>query len=149
MPALRVTARLPGSTAGLPAWRAGPSRVTSPNLAPARRARASTPTAPPPRAQGKDFDAILADFAEDFEKMDTNKKVAVLGWGTAALGAVALGEKLMHSVVLDVLLGGPIQLLGLLALPGIVLKAIDGKDLVAEAGEYVSSIAKRLPGLDK
>ena len=55
----------------------------------------------------------------------------------------------MHTVVFDVLLGFPIQLLGLLVLPGLVLKALDGKDLVEEGGAYVSSLAKRLPGLDK
>ena len=100
-------------------------------------------------ARAKDFDSILADFASEFEKYPQDKKVAVAGWGAAALGAFVFAEKIMHTVVFDFLIGGPVQMLGLLALPGIALKFIDGKDLAGEAGDYVNSIAKRLPGLDK
>ena len=104
---------------------------------------------PAPLRASKDFDTILADFASDCEKYPQDKKVAVAGWAAAALGAFVLAEKVCHTLLLDVLVGGPVQMIGILALPGIALKLIDGKDLVGEAGDYVRSIAKRLPGLDK
>jgi len=118
-------------------------------LAPAPRRAAPTRPRAAVAPRAKDLDTVLADFAAEFEQYPQDRKVATAGWAAAGLGAVVLGEKIMHTVVFDVLLGFPIQLLGLLVLPGLVVKALDGKDLVEEGGAYVSSLAKRLPGLDK
>ena len=127
--------------------------LSAARLAPAPRRAAAAPlprrSAPAPPLAGKDLDTILADFAKDFEAYPSDKKVAVAGWAAAGLGAFVFAEKLMHTVVLDVLLGFPIQMVGLLALPGLAMKVLDGKDLVEEGGAYLSAIAKRLPGLDK
>ena len=71
-----------------------------------------------------------------------------MGWGAAAVTSLFIVEKIIHTVGLDVLLGFPVQLVGVLALPGLITRyVIDGKDALEDAGAYVNDIAKRLPGL--
>uniref|UniRef100_A0A7S0WZJ5 Cyanobacterial aminoacyl-tRNA synthetase CAAD domain-containing protein n=1 Tax=Chlamydomonas leiostraca TaxID=1034604 RepID=A0A7S0WZJ5_9CHLO len=121
-------------------------RPLAPRPLPAQRmspvVRAASPT------DSNDFDALLMKMADKFEKAE-NKPV-VIGYIAAAAGAFFFAEWLIHLPALDVLLGFPIQLIGLLALPvGVVRYVLEGKDVMAEAGDAVSSITKRLPGLDK
>lgn len=75
-------------------------------------------------------------------------QIPIVGWSAAAVSALFIVEKIVHTVGLDVLLGFPIQLVGILALPGLVARyVLDGKDALEDAGAYVNDIAKRLPGL--
>ena len=116
----------------------------------ARRAPASTPRPPISTAASKDFDAVLAEWAEKFERMPSDKKVPVVGYSVGAVAAFLFIEKILHTPGLDVLLGGPVQVVGILALPSIVTRyALDKKDWMQDAGEYVDNITSRLPGLKK
>ncbi len=62
---------------------------------------------------GKDFDDILIDVANKFEKSDN--KVAIIGWSVAGFGTIVMLEWFIHLPLFDFLLGFPIQFLGLLA----------------------------------
>jgi hypothetical protein len=56
-------------------------------------------------------------------------------------------RRLIHLPALNVLLGFPIQLLGLLALPYLGVRyLIDGGDVSKDAEAYASTITKKLPG---
>jgi hypothetical protein len=93
-----------------------------------------------------DMDQILADWAEKFEK--TENKPVVVGWVAGSFSAFIVTEWLIHLPALDILLGFPVQLLGVLSLPLIITRyVLDGKDAMKDAGDLVSDIAKRLPGL--
>lgn len=95
-----------------------------------------------------DLDQTLAEWADKFEKAE-NKPV-VIGWIVGGASAFIVTEWLIHLPLLDLLLGFPIQLIGVLSVPLLVTRyLIDGKDPVKDAGEAVTDITKRLPGLDK
>lgn len=99
-------------------------------------------------AQSKDFDSILSDIADKFEKSD--KKGAVIGWSAAAVFAFFFSEWLIHLPLLNVLLGFPIQLIGLLFLPYAVVKyALDDDDYISDIRGASDRVVKRLPGFDK
>ena len=92
------------------------------------------------------MDQILADWAEKFEK--TENKPVVVGWVAGSFSAFIVTEWLIHLPALDILLGFPVQLLGVLSLPLIITRyVLDGKDAMKDAGDLVSDITKRLPGL--
>lgn len=99
--------------------------------------------------KAEDLDQILAGWAgwaEKFEKAE-NKPV-VVGWIAGALSAFIVTEWLIHLPVLDFLLGFPVQLIGVLALPVLISRyVLDGKDVLKDAGDVVSDITKKLPGL--
>ena len=123
----------------------------APARAPARARRApSTPRPPVSTAASKDFDAVLAEWAAKFERMPSDKRVPVVGYSVGAVAAFVFIEKILHTPGLDILLGGPVQIVGILALPTIVTRyVLDGKDWMQDAGEYVDNITSRLPGLKK
>jgi hypothetical protein len=89
-------------------------------------------------------------WADKFESLPSDKKIPVVGYGVGAIVAFLFIEKILHTPGLDVLLGGPTQILGILALPTIVTRyVLDKKDWLEDAGAYVNDIASRLPGLKK
>lgn len=96
-----------------------------------------------------DFDAVLAKWADKFEKADN--KPLVVGYLSAAVGAVIFVEWLIHLPGLNVLLGFPVQLLGIFALPVLIMRyVVDGKaDAGKDAGDLVASITAELPGFKK
>lgn len=98
------------------------------------------------RTEDVDVDAVLADIADKFERADN--KVAIVGYGAAAVGATVFAEWLIHLPLFNVLLGFPIQLVGLLLTPYFVVKYfLEDGDVVADAEKVVDTITKKLPGL--
>ncbi|CAL5225357.1 g8160 [Coccomyxa viridis] len=94
-----------------------------------------------------DFDSILTSLADKFEK--TEKKPAVIGWTAAAVGAFFLTEWLIHLPLLNVLLGFPLQLVGVLSLPWAYLKYVDeGDSIVDDLGSAAKKVTRKLPGLE-
>ncbi|CAL8467120.1 g6656 [Coccomyxa elongata] len=101
------------------------------------------------RAETKDvdFDAILSGLADKFEK--SNNKAAIVGWTAAGVGAFFVTEWLLHLPLLDVLLGFPVQLIGVAALPYFYVKyVIEGDSLVDDVGAAAKKVTKELPGLE-
>ncbi|KAI8462887.1 MAG: hypothetical protein J3K34DRAFT_475724, partial [Monoraphidium minutum] len=95
-----------------------------------------------------DFDAFLNGMAEKFDKAE-NKPV-IIGYSLAAISAFFVAEWLIHLPALDVLLGFPVQLVGLLLLPYLGVRyLVDGGDVSKDVEAYTSTIVKKLPGLDK
>ncbi|KAK9824525.1 hypothetical protein WJX72_011092 [[Myrmecia] bisecta] len=93
-----------------------------------------------------DFDAILESIADKFE--NSENKTAIVGYGAAALGAFVFAEWLIHLPGLNILLGFPIQLLGLLTAPVLVVKyVLDGEDFTKDAQAISDKVVKKLPGL--
>ncbi|KAL6778917.1 hypothetical protein ACKKBG_A04040 [Auxenochlorella protothecoides x Auxenochlorella symbiontica] len=112
-----------------------------------RRADVRTHAGRPARKQ-VDFDTFLADTADKFEK--AQNKPAVIGYGVGAFVAVWFAEWLIHLPLFNVLLGFPIQFLGLASLPYLYIKYVqEGQDYISDAEEVVKKITKQLPGLDK
>lgn len=100
------------------------------------------------KAESKDFDAYLAEWADKFEKAE-NKPV-VIGWVSAAVAAFFVAEWLIHLPALDVVLGFPVQLVGLLTLPYLGVRwFVDGGDASKDIEAAAGTIIKKLPGLDK
>ncbi|KAF6261659.1 hypothetical protein COO60DRAFT_1500622 [Scenedesmus sp. NREL 46B-D3] len=100
------------------------------------------------RAESKDLDAYLAEWADKFEKAE-NKPV-VIGWVSAAVAAFFIAEWLIHLPALDVVLGFPVQLVGLLALPYLGVRwLVDGNDASKDIEAAAGTIIKKLPGLEK
>lgn len=66
----------------------------------------------PPTRASKDFDEVLIEVANKFERADN--KVAIIGWTAAAFSGVVIAEWFIHLPLFDFLLGFPIQFLGLL-----------------------------------
>ncbi|WIA11371.1 hypothetical protein OEZ85_011492 [Tetradesmus obliquus] len=100
------------------------------------------------RAESKDFDAYLAEWADKFEK--TENKPVVIGWVAAAVSAFFIAEWLIHLPALDVVLGFPVQLVGLLTLPYLAVRwYVDGNDASKDIEAAAGSIIKKLPGLEK
>eukprot|EP00775_Hariotina_reticulata_P005588 gene5588-5826_t len=100
------------------------------------------------RAEGEDFDAFLNKMADKFEK--TENKPVVIGYVAAAIGAIFAAEWLIHLPGLNILLGFPVQLLGLLALPYLGVRwVVDGKDASKDIEDATALIVSKLPGLDK
>lgn len=99
-------------------------------------------------SSGGDFDELLNSLANKFEKAE-NKPV-IIAWISAAAFAFFISEWLIHLPALNVLLGFPIQLLGLLMLPYLGIRyLVDGGDVAKDVETYTSTITKKLPGLEK
>lgn len=95
-----------------------------------------------------DFDAVLNTIADKFEKAPN--KPAVIGYAAAAVLTFFTAEWLIHLPALDVLLGFPVQLIGLLLLPYFGLRYfVDGGSVTKDIENYTDAIVKKLPGLDK
>ena len=72
------------------------------------------------RAGQKDFDQLLLDVANKFE--NSSNKGAIVGYSAAAFGAITVAEWFMHLPLFNVLLGFPIQFLGLLTATNLGMK---------------------------
>lgn len=97
---------------------------------------------------GGDFDDFLIKMSERFDK--AQNKPAVIGYSAAAIGAFFAAEWIMHLPLLNALVGFPVQLVGLLALPVLGVRyLVDGGDFGKDLETAASSIVKKLPGLDK
>lgn len=93
-----------------------------------------------------DFDGVLASLAEKFEK--SNNKPVVVGYTVAAVAAFFTAEWLIHLPGLDILLGFPVQLIGVLVLPYLGVKyLVNGDDVLVDTGKAVETITAKLPGL--
>lgn len=116
------------------------------------RARTVVPV-PRPRvrvaaAAADDFDSLLMKVADKWEKAD-NKPV-VVGYIAAGVAALWFSEWLIHLPGLNILLGFPIQLVGLLALPVLGLRYfVDGKDYSKDLSDVTDNVVSKLPGLKK
>lgn len=94
-----------------------------------------------------DFDEMLEMVANKFEKVE-NKPV-VVGWLVGAVSAIVIAEWLIHLPLLNVLLGFPIQFIGLVSTGYLGLRYYvdnDGEPL-ADVEMLVNKVAKKLPGL--
>ncbi|KAL4443003.1 hypothetical protein ABPG77_008494 [Micractinium sp. CCAP 211/92] len=102
-------------------------------------------------AEPRDFDEFLELVADKFEKVD-NKPV-VIGWVAAAFFAIVVAEWLIHVPLFNVLLGFPIQFIGLVVTPYLALRYYvdkEGTPLAdAEASKLVNKYSEKLPGLKK
>lgn len=99
-------------------------------------------------SSGGDFDAILMNVADKFEKAE-NKPV-VIGYCVAAVAAFVFSEWLLHLPALDILLGFPVQMVGIISLPILINRyVLESKDVTSELSTEVESIVKKLPGLQK
>lgn len=122
---------------------AAPLHFGRPCVAPQRQARSVVV-----KAESEDFDAYLNKMAEKFEK--TENKPVVIGYVAAAAFAFITAEWLIHLPVLDFLLGFPVQLVGLLALPYLGVRwFVDGQSAGKDIEEAVGKVVSKLPGLDK
>lgn len=100
------------------------------------------------RAEELDFDAILAKVADKFEQAE-NKPV-VIGYSVAAVATVFFAEYIIHLPLFNVLLGFPIQLLGLAMVPVLGIRyVIEEKDAGKDAKDAVDKVIAQLPGLGK
>lgn len=100
------------------------------------------------RAESEDFDAYLNKMAEKFEKAEN--KPGVIGWAAAAIFAFFTAEWLIHLPALDVILGFPVQLVGLLALPYLCVRwFVDGVSAGKDIEDAVGNVVSKLPGLEK
>ncbi|GAB4820684.1 hypothetical protein N2152v2_007730 [Parachlorella kessleri] len=98
--------------------------------------------------QDFDFDTFLMETANKFEQAEN--KPAIIGWGVAAAAAILTAEWLIHLPVFNVLLGFPIQLVGLLALPYLGIKYyVEGEDPKRDAEGVLKKVTNQLPGLGK
>jgi hypothetical protein len=71
-----------------------------------------------------------------FEK--SNNKPVVVGYSIAALAAFFTAEWLIHLPGLDILLGFPVQLVGVLVLPYLAVKyLVNGDDILTDTGKAV------------
>lgn len=97
------------------------------------------------RAEEIDFDAILAKAADKWEKSD--KKVPVIGYSVATLVAIILIEKIVHFPVLNVLLGIPLELVGVFSTVFLGVRYVkEKKDPLTDVDDIVGKITAELPG---
>lgn len=116
-----------------------------PVRAPVRQQRARSVVV---RAEAEDFDAYLNKMAEKFEK--TENKPIVIAYIAAAAFALITAEWLIHLPALNVLLGFPVQLLGLLVMPYLGVRwFVDGQSAGKDIEDAAGKIISKLPGLEK
>jgi len=123
--------------------------VAAKGLAPLRAAR-------PARIAGRsslvvsageevDFDAILARGAEAWDKSD--KKVAVVGYSIATLVGLYVIESIAHLPVLNVLIGVPLELLGIFSAGALGYRYLkENQDPFADISDFTGKVTKDLPG---
>lgn len=95
----------------------------------------------------KDFDQVLVEFANKFETADN--KTAIIGWGIGAISAFIVAEWLMHLPLFNILIGFPVQLLGLAVTPFLVIRYWVEKtsDPISDLEMVVDKVTGQLPGL--
>lgn len=100
-------------------------------------------------SQPKDFDEFLELVADKFEKVD-NKPV-VIGYLVAAFFAIVVAEWFIHLPLFNILLGFPIQFIGLAVTPYLALRYYVDKtgSPLEDAEKLVGTYKSKLPGLDK
>lgn len=82
-----------------------------------------------------------------FEK--SNNKPVVVGYTVAAVAAFFTAEWLIHLPGLDILLGFPVQLVGVLILPYLGVKyLVNGDDILTDTGKVVVSTCDIIGDLD-
>lgn len=92
-----------------------------------------------------DFDALLAKLSDKFDKAEN--KPTVIGIGVGALAAFFFVEWLIHLPVLDILLGFPAQLLGVLLGPYLLVRyLVDKEDIIQDVEAVVAKVVGVLPG---
>eukprot|EP00803_Ostreobium_quekettii_P011508 evm.model.scf_202.1 EVM.evm.TU.scf_202.1 scf_202:7524-10405(-) len=95
--------------------------------------------------EGGDFDELLMKLADKFEKVEN--KPLVIGYGVGSLVAFLLVEWLIHLPILDILLGFPAQLLGVLLGPVLLIRyLVDKEDISTDIEQTVAKITSLLPG---
>mmetsp|Transcript_9959 Transcript_9959/g.16733 ORF Transcript_9959/g.16733 Transcript_9959/m.16733 type:complete len:161 (-) Transcript_9959:231-713(-) len=99
-----------------------------------------------PKSSEMDFDAYLALFAEKFEASEN--KGAVAGYSVGAVIALIFIEYFIHLPVFNILLGFPLQLLGIAMAPYLGVRYLmDGKDVKEDIGDAFNAVTEKLPGL--
>lgn len=101
------------------------------------------------RAEGGfDFDSALASLADKFES--SPNKIAISGWTVGIAIGILFAEWLIHRPLLNILLGFPIQLLGLLTLPYLGVRYyVDKTGKPADDfNSAAKTVIKKLPGLE-
>lgn len=100
------------------------------------------------RAEADDLDSMLIAWADKWEAAE-NKPI-VVAYLSGAVIALFVGEWLIHLPALNILLGFPIQLLGLVMLPYLGVRwFVDGKKASADIGDATGYVVSKLPGLKK
>ncbi|CAG9465455.1 unnamed protein product [Pedinophyceae sp. YPF-701] len=122
------------------------ARPVAKGSAPAARPRASVRAA----AFKTRFDAekLTADLQDKFEK--TDKKAAVIGYSVAGTIAFVLAEKIIHAPLLSLLLGEPLEIIGLFTAIYLALRYVkDEVDPMDDAEKIAGDVVGVLPGLKK
>jgi len=129
--------------------RLSPMLATLPVRHARKQVRDVTIKAAQPAESPLDFDSILSTLAEKFERAEN--KPAVVGYLSAAVAAVFLVEYIIHLPVLDILLGWPIQLLGVFSMPVLAFRYYLQKnnDITEDLTGVVNTVTKELPGFKK
>lgn len=92
-----------------------------------------------------DFDSLLAKLSDKFDKLED--KPTAIGIGVGALVAFFIVEWLIHLPILDILLGFPAQLLGVLMGPYLLVRyLVDKEDISQDVEAVVSKVVGVLPG---
>jgi len=92
-----------------------------------------------------DFDSLLAKLSDKFDKIED--KPTAIGIGVGALLAFFFVEWLIHLPILDILLGFPAQLLGVLMGPYLLVRyLVDKEDLSQDVEAVVAKVVGVLPG---
>lgn len=126
-----------GATPPAPRPRRSPRRRPPPPNPP------TLPTRPVPRPRPPPAD----DAVKRFE--DAPNKPVAGAYIAAAAGAILGAEYFMHLPLFNFLIGFPVQLVGLLVTPYLVLRYYEGEDPVKDVEGVYDYILKKLPGLDK
>jgi hypothetical protein len=89
---------------------------------------------------------VLAKYADRWEKAEN--KGAIIGGFAAAATALVVGEWVIHLPLLNVLLGFPVQLLGLFVMPPLAVRYLVGgksveKDVEEQVGKIVGAVFKK------
>lgn len=100
------------------------------------------------QAKSFDFDEVLQGLSDKFDKSD-NKPV-VIGYSVGAVIAFIVLERIINAPVLNIILGWPLQTLGLLLTPYLAVRYLnDGEDWYADATDVADKVTQQLPGLKK
>mmetsp|Transcript_21010 Transcript_21010/g.25226 ORF Transcript_21010/g.25226 Transcript_21010/m.25226 type:complete len:164 (+) Transcript_21010:61-552(+) len=100
------------------------------------------------RAEEGGFDALLSKGAEKWEAAE-NKPV-VVGYGVGFIVALIVIEKIIHLPLLNILLGFPLELLGVCSAGILGYRYIkEGGDPIDDLEGTLSKVTAELPGLKK
>lgn len=92
-------------------------------------------------------DSIVAKITEKYE--NAQNKPAVIAYTGGSVTLLIFAEWLINKPGLNILLGFPVQLIGLLFLPGLVNKyLVEKKSAGDDAKSALNNLIKKLPGLE-